>query len=125
MSWKSIRGYFTFGHFGSVIVSQWRYAFSRNSSSHSGSFFLREMSRITSSDRPFGVVSESISVTKPCSYGLSIRFWRTALIGQAASSVALTLKLSPQPQVSSTFGFLTVNSCLKPSRTKSSSDPSR
>ncbi len=66
MSWKSIFGYFTFGHAGSVIVSQWRYAFSRNSSSHSGSFFFAEMKRIVSSLSPLGAVSDSMSVTNPC-----------------------------------------------------------
>src|SRR5262245_25303388 len=34
----------------------------------SGSFFLREMSRMTSSSSPGGSVSDSMSVTKPCRY---------------------------------------------------------
>src|SRR5690606_3842626 len=38
------------------------------SSSHSGSSFLAEMKRIVSSDRPGGVVSCSMSVTKPYLY---------------------------------------------------------
>jgi len=45
------------------------------------SFFFVEISRMTSSESPLGAVSDSISVTKPCLYGWSIRFCRTALIG--------------------------------------------
>src|SRR3982751_1539357 len=59
--------------FGSVIVSQWRYAFNRNSSIHSGSFFFAEISRIVSSFNPFGIVSDSMSVTKPYLYSLLVR----------------------------------------------------
>src|SRR5438874_8686012 len=39
------------------MVSQWRKAFRRQSSMNSGSFFLAEMSRMTSSFRPRGTVS--------------------------------------------------------------------
>src|SRR5262245_21220360 len=35
---------------------------------NSGSCFLREIVRITSSSRPGGTVSDSMSVTKPCRY---------------------------------------------------------
>src|SRR6476660_8535750 len=80
MSWKSIFGYLTLGQCGSSIVSQCRYACSLNSSSHSGSFFFDEMSRIVSSLRPLGAVSDSISVLKPCSYGLLTSCSRTLLI---------------------------------------------
>ena len=45
---------------GSVIVSHWRYAFRRNSSIHSGSFFFDEISRTVSSVNPRGIVSVSI-----------------------------------------------------------------
>ncbi len=55
----------TFCHVGSVIFCQARNAFSRQSSSHSGSFFLAEMSRTTSSFSPLGTMSCSTSVTNP------------------------------------------------------------
>jgi hypothetical protein len=55
----------TLAQVGSVIVSQWRYAFSRHSSMNSGSFFFAEIRRTTSSLRPRGIVSDSMSVTKP------------------------------------------------------------
>src|SRR5207302_8933697 len=61
--------YFTFGQCGSCIFSQFRYALSRQSSIHSGSRFLAEISRITSSFRPAGTISDSMSVTKPYLYG--------------------------------------------------------
>src|SRR3989304_2211215 len=80
MSGKSIFRYLTFGQAGSVMVSQCRNALRRNSRSHSGSPFLCEMSRIVSSDSPLGATSASISVTKPCWYGCSIRFWRAELV---------------------------------------------
>src|SRR5262249_376084 len=58
-----------FGHQrGSSIVSQCRYDLSRHWSSQSGSCFLAEMRRTTSSLRPRGTVSLSISVTKPHLY---------------------------------------------------------
>ena len=58
----------TFGQCGSVIFSQPRYALSRHSSSHSGSSFLAEMSRTMSSVSPCGMLSASMSVTKPYLY---------------------------------------------------------
>src|SRR5204863_4685441 len=61
--------YFTFGQCGSCIFSQFRYALSRQSSIHSGSSFLPEMRRITSSFKPAGTTSDSMSVTKPYLYG--------------------------------------------------------
>src|SRR6266849_2484829 len=61
-------GWCTFAHVGSFIVSQCRYDFRRHSRSHSGSPFLLEISRITSSLRPTGTVSDSMSVTKPARY---------------------------------------------------------
>src|SRR5437660_746001 len=54
------------------IFSQLRYARSRHSSIQGGSPFFWEISRMTSSERPGGTVSDSISVTKPYLYG-----WRT------------------------------------------------
>src|SRR5687767_226569 len=45
-----------------------RNALSRHSSSHSGSFFLAEISLTTSSLSPFGISSASTSVTKPYLY---------------------------------------------------------
>jgi hypothetical protein len=53
---------------GSVMVSQCRYALSRQSSIHCGSFFLREMKRMVSSFKPGGADSASMSVTKPHLY---------------------------------------------------------
>src|SRR4051812_22642531 len=60
--------YLTFCQVGSFIASQMRYAFSRHSSSQSGSFFFLEISLTTSSFNPFGIVSASTSVTKPYLY---------------------------------------------------------
>src|SRR5437016_2116238 len=50
------------------MVSQCRYAFSRHSNMNLGSFFLAEIRWMTSSFRPRGQVSASISVTNPCLY---------------------------------------------------------
>src|SRR6476619_6975243 len=50
------------------MFCQARNAFRRNSSSHSGSFFFAEIARTTSSLRPGGSVSDSMSVTKPYLY---------------------------------------------------------
>ena len=61
-----------FAHFGSVIVSQWRYALSRHSSRNAGSPFFCEMSRMMSSFSPAGTTSESMDVSNPYLYG-----WRT------------------------------------------------
>src|SRR5262245_43734303 len=57
----------------SRISSQRRYARSRQSSIHSGSSFLREIRRITSSFSPGGTVSCSTSVTNPHLYSRSAR----------------------------------------------------
>src|SRR5687767_13893580 len=57
------------------MVSQCRYAERRHSSIQAGSFFLPEISRITSSERPGGTRSSSISVTKPYLYSFSVRSW--------------------------------------------------
>ena len=65
MFWKSTGGKCTLCHAGSAIVCQKRNAFSRHSSSHSGSPFLSEMIRMISSFSPAGTASASISVTKP------------------------------------------------------------
>ena len=61
------------GHFGFSMVNQWRYAFKRHSVIHSGSFFLAERARTTSSFRPGGKVSASMSVTKPYLYSWATR----------------------------------------------------
>src|SRR2546426_5129099 len=61
-------GWCTFAHVGSFIVSQCRYDFRRHSKSHSGSPFFPEIRRITSSLRPTGTVSDSMSVTNPARY---------------------------------------------------------
>ncbi len=52
------------------MVSHFRYALSRNSSIHSGSLFLAEIARTTSSSSPFGKVSLSMIVFQPALYGL-------------------------------------------------------
>src|SRR5437773_5244575 len=51
------------------MLSQLRYALSRHCSIQSGSPFLAEISRITSSFKPAGTTSDSMSVTKPYLYG--------------------------------------------------------
>ena len=56
------------GQRGSSMVSQCRNALSRHSSIHSGSSFLAEMSRTTSSESPGGTISCSTSVMKPNLY---------------------------------------------------------
>src|SRR5437899_3648743 len=61
--------YVTFDQWGSLILSQFRYALSRHASIHSGSPFFAEMSRMTSSFKPAGTTSDSMSVTKPYLYG--------------------------------------------------------
>src|SRR5829696_4163029 len=67
-------GYLRFGQcFGSVIVSQCRKAFRRNSSIHSGSFFFATITRIVSSVIPRGIMSDSISVTKPYLYSCLLK----------------------------------------------------
>ncbi len=50
---------------GASIVCHRRNAFSRQSSIHSGSFFLAEMKRTVSSVRPLGANSCSMSEEKP------------------------------------------------------------
>ena len=65
IDWKSTGGKWTLCHFGSVIALQRRNAFSRQSSSHSGSPFFAEMTRTMSSFSPGGIASASTSVTNP------------------------------------------------------------
>src|SRR5437762_2959133 len=57
-------------HSGSSMPTHIRYALSRHSSIHSGSFFLAEMYRTVSSDSPLGANSCSMSEEKPHSYFL-------------------------------------------------------
>src|SRR2546426_11333000 len=69
-------GYLIIGHAcGSSMVSQCRYAFSRQSSIHLGSFFLAEMKRMISSLSPGGTESASMSVTNPHLYSRFARSW--------------------------------------------------
>src|SRR5581483_2406520 len=68
---------------GSVMVSQCRYALSRQSSSHCGSFFLWLMKRTISSLRPIGASSASTSVTKPHLYS------RLASVSISVSAVGM------------------------------------
>src|SRR6476646_2451561 len=70
------------------MVSQRRYASSRQASIHSGSLFLAEMKRTVSSDRPFGAFSDSISVTNPYLY------WSTS-IRRTWSTVSCTAGILP------------------------------
>ena len=77
---------------GCSIVSQWRKAFRRNSSSHSGSPFFREMRRTTSSERPFSMMSVCTSVVKPYSYFFSATS-RTKLFFSSMLSVFAPAKL--------------------------------
>src|SRR3990172_10575987 len=78
-------GLWTLCHVGTLIVSQWRYAFSRHSSSHSGSFFFEEIRRMVSSFSPGGATSCSISVTKPHLYSRLTRA-SIALVGVLMAS---------------------------------------
>ena len=55
------------------MVSQWRYALSRQSVSHAGSFFFSEIRRMVSSLKPGGADSDSTSVTKPYLYSCLTR----------------------------------------------------
>src|SRR6188508_2784027 len=79
--------YVTLGQCGSVIVCQRRNALRRQSSSHSGSFFLAEMIRTVSSESPAAIVSDSMSVSKPAWYSLLISDSIELLIGCCRSDV--------------------------------------
>src|SRR5712691_2236265 len=70
------------------MVSQRRNASRRQSSIHSGSFFLAEMKRTVSSERPLGAFSDSISVTNPYLY------WSTS-IRRTCSTVSCTAGIVP------------------------------
>src|SRR5712664_2950134 len=65
------------------MVSQWRYAPRRHSSSQAGSVFFAEMKRTVSSLSPFGAFSDSISVSNPYLY------WSTS-IRRTRSTVSCT-----------------------------------
>src|ERR1700710_602374 len=65
------------------MVSQRRYASRRHSSIQAGSFFFAEMKRTVSSDRPFGALSDSISVSNP------YRYWSPS-IRRTPSTVSFT-----------------------------------
>src|SRR2546426_521589 len=62
-----------FAHFGSLIVSQWRYALSRHSRRKAGSPFFCEISRMMSSFSPARTTSEAIVVSNPSLYGWRAR----------------------------------------------------
>src|SRR6476659_811726 len=91
-------------HVGSFIFCQTRNAFSRHSSSHSGSFFFAEIIRTTSSLRPFGISSASMSVTNPYLYS------RVASSSMVSVDVDIgsgqTLNDSPQPHELFALGLL-------------------
>src|SRR6202035_3926168 len=70
------------------MVSQRRYASSRHSSIQAGSFFFAEMKRTVSSDRPFGALSDSISVSNPYLY------WSTSM-RRTCSTVSCTAGIRP------------------------------
>src|SRR5690242_2251266 len=75
------------------MVSQRLKASSRHASIHSGSFFLAEMNRTVSSERPLGAFSDSMSVTNPYLY------WSTS-IRRTLSTVSCTAGI-----LSSAHGF--------------------
>src|SRR3569833_4219864 len=83
MSWLSFFGLSTRAQVGSRMVSQRRYASSRHWSIHSGSFFLAEMKRTVSSERPFSAFSDSMLVSNPYLY------WSTS-IRRTCSTVSCT-----------------------------------
>src|SRR5918997_108415 len=79
--------------FGSVIFCHWRKALRRNSSIHSGSPFFSEMRRTVSSVRPRGIMSDSMSVTKPYLYSLlakssMVLIWSTVPLGFSVTRLA-------------------------------------
>ncbi len=95
-------GICTCPHVGCFIVSQWRNAFSLKSNIHSGSPFLAEMSRTTSSLSPLSIMSVWTSVVKPNSYFCSaIRF---------TSSLSLSVGRPSSMESSSSFLFLMISS---------------
>src|SRR5690606_7554097 len=79
MDSKSIGAIFSLAQSGRVMPCQRRKAFSRHSVMNSGSFFFDEIRRTTSSLRPGGIWSDSISVTKPCWYSLCTSASRVAV----------------------------------------------
>src|SRR5215213_4002752 len=89
--------YVTLGQCGSFIVCQRRNALSRQSSSHSGSFFLAEMIRTVSSESPAAIVSASMSVSKPAWYSLLISDSIELLIGRFPSDLSVVHELLPIP----------------------------
>src|SRR5437773_5976271 len=84
------------------MVSQCRYAFSRHSTINLGSFFLAEIRWMTSSFRPRGTVSASISVTNPCLYSrLASSAIALVAVGiRSPESSSLTLVDKPQKEES-------------------------
>src|SRR5437763_15562379 len=83
----------SFGHQrGSSIVNQCLYALSRQSSMNFGSFFLADIVRTTSSLRPRGTVSASISVTKPYLYS---RLASSSIVRVAVVISSNLLPISP------------------------------
>src|SRR5690606_1624259 len=70
-SWKSMGGKSTCAHSGCSMVSHCRYAARRHSSMNSGSFLMDDRNRMVSSFSPFGIVTDSISVSKPAVYSRS------------------------------------------------------
>ena len=63
MNWKEFSAYFQIPYRTvQDCVSQWRYAFNRNSSNHSGSSFFDEIKRITASLIPRSMMSVCTSV---------------------------------------------------------------
>src|SRR4029450_13235292 len=98
---------------------QTRKAFSRHSSSHSGSFFLAEIIRTMSSLRPRGTSSASMSVTNPYLYSrVASSSMVSVLVDMVFCCRGLTparrtgcrahhaLNESPHPHVLFAFGLL-------------------
>mmetsp|Transcript_36917 Transcript_36917/g.102513 ORF Transcript_36917/g.102513 Transcript_36917/m.102513 type:complete len:223 (+) Transcript_36917:1379-2047(+) len=71
ISWKSIGAMSRWAQSGIDMCSHFRKAFNRNSNIQSGSPLISQIRRTMSSLRPFGKLSDSISVVNPYSYSWS------------------------------------------------------
>src|SRR5437867_11376744 len=100
-----------FAHAGSRIVSHVRYALSRQSSSHTGSFFFAEIRRTISSLSPRGTVSCSMSVTNPYLYSRLARSWMTS-VEVLIDSIPQMLNDTPHPHVLLACGLLNTKPLL-------------
>ena len=110
--------YLTLPQVGSFIVSHVRYAFRRQSSSHSGSCFLAEIIRTMSSLSPRGTDSCSTSVKKPYLYSrlASCSIVSVDVLMIHSSPRCSMLNDTPQPQVLVACGLLRRKPLLKQAR---------